>query len=122
MAQRYGRKQKRAHRETIANLVRRLSRESTAHMYRPGVGVPDLESYARVVGYSVKEYGGHGQMVESSATVTIEVTNQNIHEVARSRTPVQFMGRKYVIANGTMGPGTYMGGPEHYELELVGVA
>lgn len=121
MSKRYGRKQKQTHRILIKELVARLSRESTAHMSLPA-DAPELTSYARVVGYSVTEYGGHGQMTELSATVTIEITNQSIHEMARDQSPVQFMGKRYVIVNGTLGPGLYMGGPEHYELELVGVA
>ncbi len=122
MSKRYGRNQKRAHRVKISKLVARLGRESTAHMYLPEDGVPELTDYACVVGYSVMEYGGHGQMVERRASVTIEVINQNIHEIAYNQTPVQFMGKQYVITNGTIGPGTIMGGPEHYELELVGIA
>ncbi len=121
MSKRYGRKQKAAHRAKIAELTARLGRESTAHMYLPA-DVPELTSYARVVGYSVTESGGAGQMIERSVTVTIEITNQNIHEMARNQCPVQFMGKKYVIVNGTLRPGMYMGGPEHYELELVGIA
>lgn len=121
MSKRYGRKQKFKHRKMIAELVARLSRESTAHMYLPA-DAPELTSYAHVIGYSVTEYGGVDQMIELSATVTIEITNQNIHEMARNRSPVQFMGKKYVIVSGALGPGIYMGGPEHYELELVGIA
>lgn len=124
MSKRYGRKQKFAHRTLIAELVARLSRESTAHMYRPGAGVPELESIARVVGYSVTEYGGHGQRIERSATVMVEAI-EAVYEMVRNQTPVQFMGKQYIIINGQYDAEyrlAVLGGPTHCELELVGVA
>lgn len=121
MAKRYGRKQKFKHRKLIAELIARLSYESTVHVYLPGDGMPELESIAHVVGYSVTEYGGHGQMIELSATVTVEAIGA-VHELYRDRTTVQFMGKQYIVVNGTLGPGVYTSGPDHLELELVGVA
>ena len=120
MAKRYGRKQKAKARAKIAELTRRLDTESTAHMYLPG-DVPSLESIARVLGYSVTEYGGHGNRIELSAALTVEATAGIIETVA-DRTPVQFMGKRYVVVNGNLSEGAYVGGPEHLELELVGVA
>lgn len=124
MAKRYGRKLKRAHRILINDLVRRLRFESTACLYLPGEGVPDLESLANVVSYRVTEDGGVGQRIERSATVTIEVT-EAVLEMVRNRTLVQFQGRQYLIADAGYDAHyqyAVVTGPTHAELELVGVA
>ena len=119
MFKRYERNAERR-RVKIAELTARLHQESTAHMYLPEDGVPELTDYAHVTEYSVTENGGVGRMIERSANVTMEINNQNIHEMARNQCPVQFMGKRYIITNGRMVMG-YMGGPDSYELELVGV-
>ena len=120
MAKRYGRKQRAQHRAKVAELTRRLDIESTMHMYLPG-DVPGLEGIARVLGYSVTESGGRGNRIELSATLTVEATAGIIETIA-DRTPVQFMGKQYIVVDGKMEQGAYIGGPEHLELELVGVA
>ena len=124
MAKRYGRKQKQAHRILIRDLTGRLFHESTACMYLPGDGVPDLASVARVVDYTVSESGGHGRMIERSATVTVEAI-EVVYEMIRNQTPVQFQGKQYIIVNGQYDVHydlAVWGGPAHCELELMGVA
>lgn len=123
MSKRYGRKRKFKHRKLIAELGARLSRESTAHMYLPGPGVPELEKIARVVVYGVTEYGGSGQIIERSATVTVE-TIEAVYEMIRNQNTVQFMGKQYTIVNGRYdAPHQYavVAGPSYCELELTGV-
>ena len=123
MSKRYGRKQKAKARAKIAELTARLGRESTAHMYLPG-DVPDLESLARVVRYRVTEDGGVGQMIERSATVTIEAI-AGMYELVKDQQVVQFKGSRYIVVNGSYDAHyrlATMGGPSHAELELVGVA
>ena len=123
MSKRYGRKQKAQHRAKIAELTRRLDTESTANLYLPG-DVPDLESLARVVGYSVTERGGHGKRIERNATVTVEAI-AGMYELVKDQQMVQFQGKQYVVINGSYDTHyrlATMGGPSHAELELVGVA
>lgn len=119
MSKRYGRKQKQAHRILINDLVRRLSRESTVHMYRPGDGVPELISVAKVLAYRVTEDGSPAEMVYRSAYVTVMAPCEGLMEMMQNRTPVQFMGHQYIIANGSYQPGME---DERVELELEGVA
>lgn len=118
MAQRYGRKQKRAHRAKIAELTTRLGYESTAHMYLPSEGVPELTSYARVLDYRVTEDGSPAEVVYRSAYVTVAAPCNDLMEMMHDRTKVQFMGHQYIIANGSYQPGMEC---ERVELELEGV-
>lgn len=119
MARRYGRNQRRQHREEIAHLNKRLGVESTAHMYLPGDGVPELSSYARVLDYRVTEKGAPTEMVYQSAYVTIEAPCNDLLEMMHNGTKVQFMGHQYIIANGSYQSGAEL---ERVELELQGVA
>lgn len=131
MAQRYGRKQKRAHRAKIAELTERLrcvtvrlERESTERMYLSRGDEPNLGDLAHVTEYSVTELGGVGMMIERNATVTVEAI-EAVYEMVRNQTPVQFMGKQYVIVNGQYDAEyrfAVLGGPSHCELELVGIA
>ena len=124
MSKRYGRKQKFKHRKLIAELVARLSRESTEHMYLPRGDEPNLEDLARVTEYSVTELGGASMMIEREAQVTVEEI-KDIYELVRDQTPVQFQGKRYIIGNADYDVRTRFetfGGPVHCRLSLVGVA
>lgn len=124
MSKRYGRSQKRAHRVIISKLAARLARESTAHMYLPEDGVPELTDLARVIEYSVCEDGGVDYMVNRTANVTV-VAIEDIYHLIMEQTVVQFMGTRYIIGNADYDVRTRFetyGGPSHCRLELVGVA
>lgn len=116
MSKRYGRNQKRAHRATIAHLTHRLAMESTACMYLPEEGVPDLESFVHVMDWSVTEDGSRTGPVYHSASVVVAVSNPDLMELLYNQTKVQFKGTQYVIANSSF---------HHHmaqiELQLTGV-
>jgi len=121
MANRYGRKQRKKHREEIAYLKERLHRESTHHMYLPGEGVPDLESAANVVDYRVSEEGSRGGMIERSAYVTVEAPSDELLAMMYDQRKVQFRGTQYLVAAGNYSPAIYHGGAHRIEIELMGV-
>ncbi len=122
MSSRYGRKKRAAHRAEIAGLKQRISRESTAHMYLPGKGVPELTEYARVLDYRVTEEGAPGHLVECGAYVTVEAPCDGLLTMMHEGTVIQFMGRQYIVAHGNYSPAIYHGGEERVEIELRGVS
>jgi len=119
MSNRYGRKQLAARRIKIAELMTRLSRESTVNLYLPGVGVPELESVARVIDWRVSEEGSEYGMVERHGYLTVLAPSQKLLDMMHNRTTVQYKGTKYIIASGSYQVGMEC---ERVELELMGVA
>lgn len=121
MANRYGRKQRKKHREEIAYLKGRLYRESTHHMYLPGESIPDLESVAEVIDYRTSEEGSQYGMVERNAYITVGAPSDELLAMLYDQRKVQFRGTQYLVAKGNYSPSIYHGEEQTIEIELMGV-
>ena len=116
MSRRYGRNQRRHHREEIAHLRRRLWGESAAHMYLPHPGTLNLEDAVRVISFSDEESGGAYDMVERRVTVELAAADhERLFQIYQDGQPVAFRGHNFMITSASMSG-------DAVTLELVGVA
>ena len=100
MSRRYGRNQRRHHREEIAHLRERLWYESAAHMYLPHPGTLNLEDAVRVISFSDEESGGAYDMVERRVVVELVMTDhERLLQTYQDGQPVAFRGHNFMIVN-----------------------
>lgn len=98
MAKRYGRKQRRAHRERIAYLENRLRHESTADLYLCDESDVDFENFLRVLRFRETEYGDTSIFVEREAEVVV-IADKGLHDMIMDGVHFAFRGHRYAVTS-----------------------
>ena len=120
MSKRYGRNQRRHHREEISHLRERLRGESTALMYLPHPGTLNLEDAVRVISFSDEESGGAYDMIERRVVVElVAADHERLLQIYQDGQPVAFRGHNYRIVSASMSNSRDR---DAVTLELTGIA
>lgn len=120
MSKRYGRNQRRHHREEIAHLRERLRGESTAILYLPRPETLNLEDVVQVVSFSDEESGGVYNMIERRAVVELAAADhKRLLQIYQDGQPVAFRGHNFMIVSAAMSNSRDQ---DAVTLELTGIA